>query len=228
MKTHFLLPFLFLGLILSSCKSSNAEETASETSSVSSTGTPKGVAYTVDAPRCELKWTGFKPTTSHFGIVPIGSGTIYVDGDLISGGTVEIKMSELEVHDLEGQKKIDLENHLKGTEAGEEDHFFNVQKYPTATFTVLNSVKLENDPLGTHQINGNLTVKGITNPISFKAVVDLSSGVGMKVVAEPFVIDRSKWDVRYKSKSFYADLNDKFIRDEIRFELTLGALKAQG
>jgi hypothetical protein len=212
MKTHFLLPLLLLGLLISSCKSSNQDETTSDTAPQLTGGTPKGVAYTIDAPRCELKWTGFKPTTSHFGIVPIGSGTIYVDGDLITGGTVEIKMSELEVHDLEGQKKIDLENHLKGTEAGEEDHFFNVQKYPTATFTVLNSVKLENDPLGTHQINGNL----------------MSSGVAMKAVAEPFVIDRSKWDVRYKSKSFYADLNDKFIKDEIRFELTIGALKVQG
>ena len=228
MKTHYLLPLLLFGLLISSCKSSNSDETTSDAVTVMPTGTPKGIPYTIDAPRSELKWTGFKPTSSHFGTVPIGEGTIYIDGELITGGTIEVKMTELTVDDLEGQKKIDLENHLKGTEAGEEDHFFNVQKFPTATFVVLNSVKLTDDPLGTHQINGNLTIKGITNPVSFKAVVDMSSGVAMKAVAEPFMIDRSKWDVRYKSKSFYDDLSDKFIKDEIRFELTIGAVKTQG
>jgi hypothetical protein len=227
MKSFYFLPLLF-ALLTVSCNSSNTENTNETSTATVSAEPPTGVAYAIDAPRCELKWTGYKPTTSHFGTVPIGGGTIYVDGDLITGGTIEINMRELTVDDLEGQKKIDLENHLKGTEAGEEDHFFNVQKFPTATFTVLNSVKLENDPLGTHQINGNLTVKGITNPLSFKAMVDMSLGVAIKAVAEPFMIDRSKWDVRYKSKSFYDDLSDKFIKDEIRFELTIGAIKNQG
>jgi hypothetical protein len=59
-------------------------------------------------------------------------------------------------------------------------------------------------------------------------MVDMSSGVALKAVAEPFMIDRSKWDVRYRSKSFYDDLGDKFIKDEVRFELTLGAVKTQG
>jgi polyisoprenoid-binding protein YceI len=227
MKSLYFLPLL-LAFIAISCNSSNTENNKEISTVATPAESPAGIAYTIDAPRCELKWTGYKPTTSHYGTVPIGGGTIYIDGDLITGGSIEINMSELTVDDLEGQKKIDLENHLKGTEAGEEDHFFNVRKFPTATFTVLNSVKLENDPLGTHQINGNLTVKGITNPVSFKAVVDIISGVAMKAVAEPFMIDRAKWDVRYKSKSFYDDLNDKFIKDEIRFELTVGAVKNQG
>ncbi len=225
MKSLFFLPVFLIGLTVLSCKSANKEETTADAVTTLPTGTPKGVAYKVDAPRCVLKWTGYKPTSSHFGEVPIGDGTIYVDGDLIAGGSVEIKMSELTVLDIEGEDRTDLENHLKGTTSGQEDHFFNVQKFPTATFTILSSEKLENDPVGTHQINGALTAKGITNPVSFKAMVDLSSGVAMKVVAEPFVIDRSKWDVRYRSKSFYDDLNDKFIKDEIRFELTIGAIK---
>ncbi len=224
MKSPFLFFLALTGLVFLSCKSENADQHA-DTEVLASNETPSGVAYTIDIPRSELKWTGFKPTSSHYGIVPIGKGTVYVDGDLITGGTVELRMDQLEVHDLEGQKRTDLENHLKGTEAGEEDHFFNVQKFPTATFTIFKSVKLENDPVGTHEIHGNLTIKGITHPISFKAVVDLSSGVAMKAVAEPFVIDRSKWDVRYKSKTFYDNLNDKFILDEVRFELTIGALK---
>ncbi len=224
MNLNHLLFLLFIGLVSISCKSTDTEEKTGESISIP-TETPKGIAYKLDAPRSELKWTGFKPTSSHFGEVPLGNGTIYIDGDLITGGTVEIKMSELTVLDIEGEKRTDLENHLKGTTPGQEDHFFDVQKHPTATFTILNSKKLENDPVGTHQINGALTIKDITHPISFKAVVDMSSGVALKATAEPFVIDRSKWDIKYKSKAFYDNLNDKFILDEIRFELTIGAVK---
>ncbi len=226
MKSIYLLPLLIIGLVVVSCKSSDSSEANDETSTVS-TETPKGTPYQIDAPRCELKWTGYKRTNAHYGAVPISNGIIYVDGDLLVGGSVELNMSELTVLDVEGEKRAEIEGHLKGTEAGQEDHFFNVQKYPTATFTILSSDKLENDPLGTHQINGALTIKGITNPVSFKAVVDMSSGVAFKAIAEPFVIDRSLWNIKYKSKSFYDDLKDNFIKDEIRFELTIGAIKVK-
>lgn len=225
MKTPFLFLIALIGLTFLSCKSSGTEEQAS-TQDLTPTETPSGIAYTVDIPRTELKWTGFKPTGTHYGIVPIESGTVYVDGDIITGGEVRINMSGLQLLDAEGAKRDKIEGHLKGTIEGKEDDFFNVQKFPTATFTILGSEKLENDPLGTHQINGALTLKDITHPVSFKAVVDLSSGVAMKATAEPFVIDRSKWDVRFKSRSFYDDLKDDFINDEIRLELIVGALKS--
>jgi polyisoprenoid-binding protein YceI len=90
---------------------------------------------------------------------------------------------------------------------------------------VVSSTKLENDQLGTHMINGELTMKGITKPVNFKAVVDLSSGVAMKATAEPFMIDRTQWDVKFMSKTFFDNLKDDFVNDQVRIELTLGAVK---
>lgn len=224
---HLLLLLLIAStsLMAVSCKSKGAEENTTDTTATTGT-TPQGSAYEIDVPRSELKWNAFKPTGTHFGIVPIAGGTIYADGDIITGGSVEINMAGLEVKDSDGEMKEKLEAHLKGSVPGKEDDFFNVSKYPKATFNILGSTKLENDPLGTHMINGELRIKDITKPVSFKAVVDLSSGVALKATAEPFVIDRTQWDIKFKSKKFFDDLKDDFVNDEIKLELTVGAVKA--
>lgn len=223
MKQFFILTIFSISLLAVSCKSKGADESSSETGTAA--GTPSGVAYQVDVPRSDLKWIAFKPTGSVQGIIPITGGNIYVDGDMITGGAVELNMSGLQVQGMDAGMKEDLESHLKGTIAGKEDDFFNVGKFPTATFKVINATKLENDPLGTHLINGELTMKGITKPVSFKAVVDLSSGVAMKATAEPFMIDRTQWDVKFMSKTFFDNLKDDFVNDQVRIELTLGAVK---
>lgn len=226
MKNLFLL-FLIAStsFMAVSCKSKGAEENTTETTMTSGTA-QEGTAYEIDVPRSELKWNAFKPTGTHSGIVPIAGGTIYADGDLITGGSVEMNMTGLEVKDLDGEMKQKLEAHLKGSVPGSEDDFFNVSKYPKATYKILGSTKLENDPLGTHMINGELTVREITKPVSFKAVVDLSSGTALKATAEPFVIDRTEWDIKFKSKKFFDDLKDDFVNDEIKLELTVGAVKS--
>lgn len=223
MKQLFILSILSFSLLAVSCKSKGADESSAEAGTA--TGTPGGVAYQVDVPRSDLKWTAFKPTGSVQGIIPITGGNIYIDGDMITGGSVDLNMSGLQVQGMDAGMKEDLESHLKGTIAGKEDDFFNVGKFPTATFKVINATKLENDPIGTHMINGELTMKGITKPVSFKAVVDLSSGVAMKATAEPFMIDRTQWDVKFMSKTFFDNLKDDFVNDQVRIELTIGAVK---
>ncbi len=224
MKQLFIFSIFSLSLLIVSCKSKGAEDATTETTSTIG-NVPKGIAYAIDVPRSELKWNAFKPTGTHSGIVPIAGGTIYVDGDLITGGTVDINMTGLEVRDLDGEMKEKLESHLKGSLEGKEDDFFNVSKYPAATYTILGSTKLENDPLGTHMINGELKIKDITKPVSFKANVDLASGEALKATTEPFVIDRTLWDIKFKSKKFFDDLKDDFVNDEIKLELTVGAVK---
>lgn len=223
MQKLILFSVLILTSLIVSCKSKDTEASG-ESSAVA--GTPKGTAYAVDVPRSELKWSAYKPAGTTQGIIPIADGTIYVDGDLITGGSVHFNMAGLQVTNMEGDDKAYLESHMKGSIPGKEGDFFNVAQYPTATFTILNSTKLENDPLGTHMIQGELTIKDITKPVSFKAVVDLSSGVALKATAEPFVIDRTEWDIRILSKKFFDDLKDNFVNDEVRIELTIGAVKS--
>ncbi len=215
---------LLTTLSLVSCKSKGTEETTATETSAATTG--PGETFLIDIPRSELKWNAYKPTGSHHGIIPISAGKINVADGLIMSGTIEFNIAGIEVRDLEGEYKEKLEGHLRGTVPGKEDDFLNVQKYPNASFTITGSTKLENDPLGTHMINGDLTIRDITKPVSFKAKVDLASGNALKATAEPFVIDRSQWEIKFKSKKFFDDLKDDFINDEVKLELTIGALKA--
>lgn len=223
MKHLSLLCILFIGLTIISCKPKTTTEPESTPVPLGTMHT--GDAYKIDAPRTELKWMAFKPTGNHYGIVPVSGGTIFVKEGNITGGMIDINMAGLEVQGMEGEMKESLQSHLRGTAPGKEEDFFNVVKYPSATFNITSVAKLEGDPIGTHMINGNLTIKDITKPVSFKATIDMASGTAMKVTTEPFVIDRTQWDIKYKSKKFFTDLKDDFINDEVKIEIVLGAVK---
>ena len=223
MKHLFLLSLLLVGLTIVSCKSKSTEEPVSTPVPLGTMQT--GDAYKIDTPRTEIKWMAFKPTGNHYGTVPVNGGTIFVKEGNITGGIIDINMAGLEVQGMEGEMKESLQSHLRGTAPGKEEDFFNVVKYPSAMFTITSANKLEGDPVGTHMITGNLTIKDITKPVSFKATIDMAIGTAMKVTTEPFVIDRTLWDIKYKSKKFFTDLKDDFINDEIKIEITLGAVK---
>lgn len=226
MKPLFIL-LAMVSILAASCKSNTAEDSSS-TSATDTGGTPKGVAYQVDVPRSEVKWSAFKPTGTHQGVVPLIGGTVYIHEGNLSGGAIEINMSALEVRDLEGEWKEKLESHLKGTAPGKEDDFFNVNKYPTATYTISHSTKLENDPVGTHMVHGHLRIKEITRPVNFKATMDLANANAIKATTEPFVIDRTEWGIKFQSKKFFNDLQDDFIHDEVKLEIVLGAIASGG
>jgi polyisoprenoid-binding protein YceI len=144
-------------------------------------------------------WKGYKVTGSHEGIISIASGHLNFDKDVLTGGSFEIDMSTITVTDLEGEYKGKLEGHLKS------DDFFGVTKFPSAS---LSFTKVESTGKNSYKVTGDITIKGKTETVSF----DLSV-YGNKANAS-LKIDRTKFDVRYGSKSFFDGLKDKAIYDE--------------
>jgi polyisoprenoid-binding protein YceI len=183
-----------------------------------------GGTYTIDAQNSVIRWWGSKPTGVHNGTVPVSSGSVTVDNGNITGGTIEIDMNNITVLDLEGENKMKLEAHLKGKDPGKENDFFNVDKYPKATYVVNSASPLENDPDGTHMINGTLTIKDISKPVNFKANVTITND---KLSAETpeFSIDRTEYDIRFKSRKFFNNLQDDFVDDEFKLKISLNAVK---
>lgn len=214
-----ILAFALLSFV--ACKPQASGDTASDVTTTAGTGE----SYTIDAARSEVRWEGSKPTGTHTGLVPVAAGNVLIHEGMITGGSVTLDMANLTVTDLEGEYKANLEAHLKGTNPGKEEDFFNVSKFPTATFTVNGSSKLENDPEGTHMIQGDLTIKGVTKQVSFKANVDMAAGNAVKVTTAPFSIDRTEWGIKFQSKKFFDDLKDDFINDDVKVQITLGAIK---
>ncbi|MBK6265293.1 YceI family protein [Marivirga sp. S37H4] len=174
-----------------------------------------GKEVKVDTKTSEIAWVGKKVTGQHNGTVAIKGGALEVENGVIKGGEFTIDMTTINVLDLEGEYKGKLEGHLRS------DDFFSVEKHPTATFKIT-SVNESEQKDATHFISGDLTIKGITNKITFPANVTLN---GDKVNAKAtFALDRTKWNVRYGSGSFFDGLGDKMIYDDFELSVNLSSL----
>ena len=107
-----------------------------------------------------------------------------------------------------------LVEHLK------DEDFFNTKDFPVASIKIMRAHKGEEN---NYEIIANLTIKGITHPITFEADVAIN---GVNFLAKAKIkIDRTKWGIKYGSGSFFEDLGDKMILDEIGFDVFLVSVK---
>ncbi|MEZ4720519.1 MAG: YceI family protein [Flavobacteriales bacterium] len=170
---------------------------------------------TVKPEASKIEWFAEKVTGKHNGTVMLKDGTLKLDGNKIVSGSFNVDMTSINVTDLEGEYKGKLEGHLKSPD------FFDVQNHETATFSIKSVSDLKSNPSYNSEIKGDLTIKGITQAVSFPAKVTITDG---KLAAYgELVIDRSKFDVRYGSPSFFNDLGDKAIMDEFTMKISIGA-----
>ncbi|WP_299365653.1 YceI family protein [Winogradskyella sp.] len=153
----------------------------------------------VNIDKSKVTWKGYKVTGSHTGEITIKSGTLNFNNETLTGGNFIIDMTTISVTDLKGDYKTQLEGHLKS------DDFFGVSDHPEAKL-VFTDVKVSGK--NAYEITGNITIKGKTETIAF----DLSI-YGNKATGS-LKIDRTKFDVKYGSSSFFDNLKDKVIYDE--------------
>jgi len=205
MKKILLILFLFLA----GCGTKKDTEISSNSSNIIS---PEQGLYSVVIDETELLWIGKELSTKiHTGTLNLSNGLIQVDNDKTITGNVTINMSTINVTDLQGRAKEMLEGHLRSAD------FFEVENFPEATLSFKSKSfnKLKN------QINfeGELIIKDISNPIIFNATL-LESSPYLKAKAI-LSFDRSKYDVRFRSGSFFENLGDKLILDDIDVNITL-------
>ncbi len=190
------------------------EEAQQETNKVNE----EALTYVVDTSNSKIEWVGKKPTEKHTGTIQIGRGTLSATESGIKTGVFDIDMTSITVTDLTGKEKTGLEGHLKGEGEGKEDHFFNVAKFPTATFDITSI----NEKEGKTFIEGDLTIKGIKKAISFPATTSITPN-SLKLTSDVFTINRTEWRVNYGSKSVFENLGDKFISDDIEIKISIAA-----
>lgn len=153
-----------------------------------------------------IEWYAEKVTGKHNGTVDLKSGEVILSGNKLVGGsfTVELgSMKDLDIEDAGYRGK--LEGHLKSAD------FFDVEKFPTATFKIKS--------VNGNTISGDMTIKGKTNPVSFPANISISNGK-LNASAE-ITIDRTKYGLIYNSKSFFASIGDKAIYDDFKLVVKL-------
>ena len=212
--------FTFIATALVACKDGN-KETATTGEKEVKVATEAASDYEVNLEKSIISWKGSKPTGSHNGTIKLASGTLLATETSIEAGKFSIDMNSITDLDLDGDKKENLEAHLKGTVEGKEGDFFNVNEFPLANFEIT-GLTGEGSNL---TLSGNLTIKGQTHNIEFPAVIS-TEGNDMHLKSETFSIDRTKWGVNYGSKTIFGDLGDKFINDEIELVVELYASKS--
>lgn len=167
--------------------------------------------YSPDLSKSTVKWNGKKVAGEHFGQVKISKGELTLEGTDIKNGTIEIDMSSITCEDLENPKyNKKLVDHLKSGD------FFSTDQYPKAIFKITDASLGKG---GHYDVTGDMTIKGITKPVQFKA--QLSEKKGKITYKAQITLDRTKWDIKYKSKSFFEELKDNFIYDEFTLDVTL-------
>lgn len=222
MKKSILSIFMITGLAVATvgCKNEGREAQTGEARDAA-VAQMEAVEFRVDTTSSVIEWQGKKPTGTHTGTIQIAEGTFHANDSIIESGTFVIDMASIDVTDLEGDQKTNLENHLKGTVEGKEGDFFNINEYPDARFEVT-GVSNNN---GKTLLQGNLTLKGETKNVEFPVNINLN-GDQMELTSETFTIDRTKWNVNYGSKSVFDSLGDNFINDEIELTIKVNATRA--
>lgn len=171
--------------------------------------------YNVNTSESVVSWKAEKVTGAHEGTIGLKNGKLDFTDGALTGGSFDIDMTTLVVTDLEGEWKAKLEGHLNSPD------FFNTAEYPAAKF-VITRVVPKGTP-GDYKVTGDLTIKGITKEIKFYANA-VEEGNKIKAKAE-VTVDRTDFDIRYGSGSFFDNLGDKTIYDEFFLDINLVASK---
>jgi polyisoprenoid-binding protein YceI len=160
-----------------------------------------------------IHWTGKKITGSHTGTIHLSGGTLELEDGKITGGNFDIDTQSIAITDIEdAATRSQFAGHLFT------DDFFAVEKYPTANFTIINVTALGGN---INQVDGLLTIKGITHALSFEATVDIQED--MLLATGKITVDRTKYGMKFGSGNFFKGLGDSLIYNDFKLDLNLVA-----
>ncbi|NNC70160.1 MAG: YceI family protein [Flavobacteriaceae bacterium] len=171
--------------------------------------------YTASVEESTITWAASRPGKTHEGTLSISEGNFVFDDDQLAGGEFVIDMNTIKVTDIEPGKMNDkLVNHLRSAD------FFDVENHTTGTYKILGSEVKDGKIL----VKGQLTLKGISNEVEFLADVS-NDGNTVTLKANEFKIDRTKWDIKFRSGKFFDNLKNKLIYDDIVISVIVKATK---
>lgn len=158
-----------------------------------------------------IDWTGRKVTGAHNGTIGIKDGTLILTDGKLSGGNFVIDTTSIKILDVtDPATNAQFAGHLAS------DDFFSIDKYPEANLNIT--------AVSGNQVQGDLTIKGITHPVSFDAAINVNGEV--LTASGKLVIDRTKYGIRFRSGNFFKDLGDTLIYNDFDLDITITAKAA--
>lgn len=163
-----------------------------------------------------LGWDGKAVTHGHNGTIQFTGGDLQVRNNVVVGGTATVDMKTIKATDI-----TDADNQAKFVGHMSSDDFFGAGTYPTSTFKIVSVTPIAGAaaPANNANIAGDMTIKGVTQRVTFPAKVGVKNGVA--AATGKLTIDRTKFGLKYGSKSFFDSIGDKAINDEFTLDFNV-------
>lgn len=171
--------------------------------------------FIADLQQSKIVWTGRKVTGEHTGTINIVSGFVETESSQIKSGRFEIDTTSIVISDIKDREtNLQFAGHLAS------DDFFSSTKYPVASFVITNAALTDGS---NYLIDGNLTIKNITQSQSFSAILEFTEKA--LTMRAKIIVDRTKFDMRFRSGSFFQNLGDNLIYNDFILEVSVAATK---
>lgn len=207
------LSILSLSLFLTACedpaankpKAITATSTTASNTQASSTAPTNGESLTITPENSKVLFTGSKVTGKHDGGFNKFTGTINLVNSKPEESKVTVEIDAASIFtDADG-----LTTHLQGSD------FFEIQKYPKASFISTNIVPDAAKGADNYTVTGDLELRGQKKTVTFPATIKI--GAADVAVNADFSINRKDFGIVYAGKA------DDLIRDDVVIKLDLKA-----
>ena len=168
----------------------------------------KNQKFEIVSTQSNIDWVGKKVTGAHNGTIAIKAGTIILNDGKLSGGTFIIDTASIKILDItDPGTNAQFAGHLAS------DDFFSIEKYPEAI--------LEITAVSGNHVEADLTIKGITHKTAFDVAMDVHDD---KLTATTkLVIDRTKYEMKFRSGNFFMNLGDTLIYNDFELNVSVTA-----
>jgi polyisoprenoid-binding protein YceI len=164
--------------------------------------------FEIVSTQSNIDWVGRKITGSHNGTIAVKEGELILNNGKLSGGKIIVDVASIKILDItDPTTNAQFAGHLAS------DDFFSIEKYPEAT--------LEITSVSGNHVEGNLTIKGITRPVGFDAAVNV--GGDTLFATGKLMIDRTKYEMKFRSGNFFKDLGDTLIYNDFELNVSITA-----
>jgi len=155
-----------------------------------------------------IEWVGRKVTGSHNGTVALKEGELILTEGKLAGGKLVVDTTSIKVLDI-----TDLATNEQFAGHMASDDFFSSREYPEATLEILS--------VEGNRVEGHLTIKGIANRIGFD--VSVSATDDLLIATAKLIVDRTKYEMKFRSGNFFKDLGDTLIYNDFELYVSVTA-----
>ncbi len=167
--------------------------------------------FEIVSTQSNIDWVGRKITGAHNGTIAVKEGELILNDGKLTGGKIIVDITSIKILDItDPTTNAQFAGHLAS------DDFFSIEKYPEAT--------LEITSVSGNHVEGNLTIKGITRPVSFDAAVNVNGDT--LIATGKLMIDRTKYEMKFRSGNFFKDLGDTLIYNDFELNVSVTAKAA--